>query len=239
MSNIYVQAHEAHINVNRLTGFTALNYEIVRTHETLLEKMAVLSLTRSNIKEIIQLAGIGEVGRLASQRISQATNKVISNYTANDIQLVNLYPFTNEVFEEVKHLPSVIKLCGDPENEADYDANEKRRALFIQGLAFFVARQILIFKRRLGQSLDPQVREAVDLWIDAYDGSRGMHIAFHQIANKLVAGGLEPAEAKQELVKVSEEKRERLAAFVRANFGGYLAAPVLTVRHNSRLIKGA
>lgn len=238
MSNIYVQANEVYRNVSTLRGFTAANFEIVRSQEQLLEKLSVMALIPETVKDLVNLSGI-DVKKLASGRISKATTEVITSKTTNDVQLINLFPITNEVYEKVKHLPTVKAICGDPDNKIDFAVHENSRSRFMNGLAMFVARQILIVKFQLGEVLDSKVYRAVDLFRDAYDGKRGMYIAFHQITNKLVAGGIDKDEAKRALVEVCQEKVDRLAEYVRANFGGYLVSAASIVRQNSLLSKGA
>jgi len=233
MNNIYTQALEVQNNINRLSGYSVANYDIVRSQEMLLEMMAVKALIHPTIKEIIKSCGV-PVKRLASSKISEQTTKVLTRYNAGDIQLINLYSFTNEVYGEIKDLPTVVKVCGDPTNEADYSVNEVSRGKFMNGLAYFVARQILLFKRQLSEIINEKVAKAADLWCEAYDGKKGTFVAFHQIANKLRDGGLEPAEAKEALTEVSKAKVAELAAYLHENFGGgYLSEATATVRRNT------
>ncbi|WP_232696118.1 hypothetical protein [Brevibacillus daliensis] len=238
MSNVYVQAREIFNNVSSLTGFTPSNFDIVRSQEHLLERLCVMSVNSPTIKDIVRSSGL-DIKKLASSKISQVTASVLSNKTAQDVQLVNLFPLTNEVFDKIKSIPTVMKICGDPDNQVDVDVHSSDRMKFMHGLALFVGRQILVVKYKIGEILDGKVHQAVELFLDAYDGTRGMFTAFHQIANKLVAGGLDKDEAKSALVEVSQEKVERLASFVRASFGGYMARVTDSIRENSSLLKGA
>ncbi|MCG5252567.1 hypothetical protein [Brevibacillus agri] len=233
MNNIYTQALEVQNNISRLSGYSVANYDIVRGQEMLLESMAVKALIYPTIKDIVNSCGLS-VKRLASSEISKQTTKVLTRYDAGNIQLINLFSFTNEVYGEIKELPTVTKICGDPANEADYSVNEVNRGRFMNGLAHFVARQILLFKRQLSEIVNEKVARATDLWCEAYDGKKGTFVAFHQIANKLRDGGLEPAEAKDALTEVSQAKVSELAAFLRENFGGgYLSEAAGTVRRNT------
>lgn len=222
--DIFTKAQTIDLEVRALNGI-GINHatiSVVVTNETLLERLASLTLMHESISDLFRMCGIA-VKRLPVQKISAELNKIFRSLTVHEFQLVGLYGMTTKLFTQVQAFPSVKRICGDPDSVTDSDDKREEKEKFMNGLAYFVARQILLVKTKLCQTIDERVAASSERYLEAVDGRRSMYSGLHQIANKLRDGGLSPAEAKEKIGEVYTARRAELAEQVRKHTGGYLS----------------
>lgn len=231
MNNMYMKAQRVQEEINTLTGFSATTMRIVMTNEQLLESMTCTTFVFDKLTDIFRACGITEK-RLPTQRISAEFNKMLTCMSVNDIQLVNLLSLTDGLFKRIERFPTVERICGKADSEAERSLKQKESAMFKNGLAYFAARQVLIIKYKIGQVLEPSAAKAAERFLELTDGRRSMFAGLHQIANKLASGGLSPKDAKEGIEVIYRQGHRELAQGIRAQHGGYLGKVSLALKPN-------
>lgn len=194
--------------------------------EKMLEDTAVLVFTIDQDREIFRTVGVQKCGKLAVGSISRVINEYLIEQKMNKLRLLNLQEITNDIFENISHYPSVQKVLENSYNEAP----------FIVGLSYYIARHIIIRRYQLGLLKTPDFKEVVGIYLDIRNSKTGNFVGLHQIANKLIYGGVSPKLAMEELKTIFSAKRSELSRIAIAYNGGYLSKQSETLRDRENII---
>ena len=182
--------------VKHIKGNSINALETRISFEKNLEKIAAKAFLHDTIKSILNSTGL-DIKRIAHQKISKSLMDILRSKTADEVELTFLYPFTMKLYEEIQDFPTVKAVCGDRENIAQYLVKKEKRKLFLDALALFVGRQILICKHLMGTTISDDVDNATSRFLHRYNVTRSLYMAIHQSANKYVSGEISADELKE------------------------------------------
>ena len=199
-----------------------------------LEKIVSRAFLHDTIKSILNSTGL-EIKRIAYQKISKALMDILRTKRADKVELIYLYPLTVQLFRAIEDFPTVKAVCGDKDNKAQYSLKEESRKMFLDALALFVGRQVLICKHLMGTMISKDVDIATNRFLHRYNVTRSLYMAIHQAANKFIAGKISVDELKEIISSIAEQDYENIRNFIKTNIApnidGYFENIVREIEH--------
>lgn len=152
----------------------------------------------------------------------QCVKKMLLTKDTKLIQLIYLQQYTDEVYEMIKKYPTVMKICGDPYDKAEYISMEECRQEFKNALAHFIARQLFAYKYYFNQIVNDEMRNIVEKFIERRDRTRTLHAVSWQTAKTFEKGGLDIIQVTDIIFKLFTTETKELASKARKKNLGYL-----------------
>jgi hypothetical protein len=157
-------------------------------------------------KDVFAVVGGKRKQLIHMPTLSRKVNGVFRALDSAYFELRHAEKITQIVYDTVRNLPSFRRAIALRDKE------------FRVCLQKYIERQILLIKCRLGKIRNRTVAESALQFLYIRTQEEAIHSGFHQVANKLEAGGLEPAEALETLKAVIEQVKEIARAKLEIEF---------------------
>lgn len=176
----------------------------------------------------------GTTKRMALGKISKEIENVLKSKNTSNVQLLHLADYTDEVYEQIKKFPTVKKVCGNPDDEAEFISMEENRDMFKNALAHFIARQLFVYKLNFNSIVNSEIREAVKGFVERRDRTKTLHHVSWQTAKTFKDGGLDIKQVTSRIFNVFTEGNKKLQEQARSYGMGYLQKQSDNILQNER-----
>lgn len=196
------------------------SYKVMMQHEETLEVMGQIVFGYEKDTDFFYY--ITQSKKTATGKISECIKKLLLSQNVQSIQLINLGKFTESVFEMIKGYPTVKKVCGDPNDEAELSKMQDKRDEFKNALAHFIARQLYIYKYYFKQIMNPEIEGMIEQFIELRDRTKTLHAVSWQTAKTFAGAGLSVKDVTNIIFDLFTEESKVLAEKAKKNHQGYL-----------------
>lgn len=196
------------------------SYKVMMQHEETLEVMGQIVFGYEKDTDFFYY--LTQSKKTATGKISECIKRLLLSQNVQSIQLINLGKFADAVYEMIKEYPTVKKVCGDPNDEAELSKMQDNREEFMNALTHFIARQLYIYKYYFKQIMNPEIEGMIEKFIELRDRTRTLHAVSWQTAKTYAGNGLSVSQVTQIISDLFKEESKELAKKAKENHLGYL-----------------